>query len=65
MPERCTNCSDNLLGLGVAGVMHFRALRQQPLATALTTTGESGAAAFGAHARTKSVLVFPGALRAL
>ena len=45
--------------------MHFHAFRQQAFAAALTTTRESGAPAFGAHARTKSVLAFPGAFGAL
>lgn len=45
--------------------MHFRAFRQQTLATALTPTSERGASTFRAHARTKTVLTFPGALRAL
>ncbi len=45
--------------------MNFRALGQQTFATALTPARESGATAFGAHARTKSVLTFPGALGAL
>jgi hypothetical protein len=45
--------------------MNFHALRQQAFPAPLTTTGERGAAAFGAHARAKSMLTFPGALRAL
>ena len=53
------------LRLGVAGEMHFRALRQQTLATALTPPRERGASAFRAHARAKAVLLFAGALRAL
>jgi hypothetical protein len=65
MPARCRNCSDDSLGLGVPRVMNFHTLRQEPFPTALTTTCEDGAAAFGAHARTKSVLTFPGALGAL
>ena len=49
----------------MAGEMHLDALRQQTLATTLTTPGERGAAAFCAHARAKAVLLFSGALRAL
>jgi hypothetical protein len=45
--------------------MNFHALGQETFATALAPTRESGATAFGAHARTKSVLAFPGALGAL
>jgi len=45
--------------------MDFGPLRQQAFATALTTPRERGAAAFGAHARAKTVLIFPSALRAL
>jgi hypothetical protein len=49
----------------MAGEMDFHAFRQQPLATALAAPGEGGAPAFGAHPRTKTVLLFPSALRAL
>jgi hypothetical protein len=45
--------------------MNFHAFRQQPLPPALTPPGEGGAAAFRAHARAKTMLVFSGALRAL
>ncbi len=45
--------------------MHFGAFRQQSLAAPLTTAGKTGATAFGAHPRTKSVLLFPGAFRSL
>src|SRR5205085_4082483 len=45
--------------------MNFRAFRQQPFASTLTPPREGGASAFGAHARAKSVLVFPGPFRAL
>ncbi len=65
MPDRCANCSDDSLGLRVAGEMNFDALRQETLATALAPAGKSGAAAFRAHPRTKSVLLFSGAFRAL
>ncbi len=46
-------------------VLDFCALRQQTLTPTLATTSESRAAAFGAHARTKTVLAFPGAFRGL
>jgi hypothetical protein len=49
----------------MAGERDFHAFRQQPLATALAAPGEGGAPAFGAHPRTKTVLLFPSALRAL
>jgi len=45
--------------------MDLCALRQQALATALATSREGSAPAFRAHARAKTVLVFPGAFRAL
>jgi hypothetical protein len=45
--------------------MHVRALGQETLAAALATPGESGAASFGAHARTKTMLLFPGSLGSL
>jgi len=45
--------------------MNLRAFRQEAFTTALPATRESGTAAFGAHARTKTVLAFSGALRAL
>jgi hypothetical protein len=45
--------------------MDLGALRQQPLATALAAAGESRAATFRAHARTKAVLAFPRPFRAL
>ena len=53
------------LRLRVAGVMDFHALRQQPLASALTTPREGGAPRFRAHARAKTVLILSGALGAL
>jgi hypothetical protein len=49
----------------VAGVLNFRALRQQPFTAALATTSERSATTFGAHPRTETVLAFPGAFRAL
>jgi hypothetical protein len=64
MLELSASCADELR-LGVASEMDFHALRQQTLATALTPPREGGASAFGAHPRTKTVLLFPGALRAL
>jgi hypothetical protein len=45
--------------------MDVRAFRQKTFPTALTPPRERGASGFRAHARAKSVLVFPGALRAL
>ena len=45
--------------------MDFHALGEEALTAPLTTPREGGAAAFGAHARAKAVLLFPGALRAL
>lgn len=53
------------LSLGVAGVMHFHALRQKALATALTPPCQRSASAFCAHARAKTVLILSSALRAL
>src|SRR3954466_16180681 len=47
------------------GVMDFSALRQETFPSPLTAPRESGATGFRAHAGAKSVLVFPGALRAL
>jgi hypothetical protein len=47
------------------GVVHFHAFRQQPFPAALAPPGESGAAAFRAHPRAKTVLILSGALRAL
>jgi hypothetical protein len=49
----------------VAGVLNVGALRQQPFATVLAAASETGATILGAHARAKTVLIFPGALRAL
>jgi hypothetical protein len=45
--------------------MDLSALRQEALATPLAPPCEGGAAAFRAHARAKSMLLFSGALRAL
>jgi hypothetical protein len=45
--------------------MNFDALRQEAFAAALTPPRETGAPAFRAHARAKTVLIFSGALRAL
>jgi hypothetical protein len=45
--------------------MNFHAFRQETFPSALAPAGEGGAAAFRAHARAKTVLIFPGALRAL
>ena len=64
MRERSANYADRLR-LGVTGVMHFHAFGQEPLASTLTPPREGGAPAFRAHPSAESVLVFPGALRAL
>jgi hypothetical protein len=45
--------------------MNFRALGQETFAAALATPGESGASAFGAHARAETMLLFPGSFRSL
>lgn len=45
--------------------MHFDTLGQEPLTATLTTTGECGAATFGAHARAETVLLLPGSLGSL
>jgi hypothetical protein len=45
--------------------MDLDALRQEALTPALAPPGEGGASTFRAHPRAKSVLLFPGALRAL
>jgi hypothetical protein len=49
----------------MAREMDFHAFRQQAFAAALTPPGEGGPSGFRAHARAKTVLLFPGALRAL
>ena len=51
-----------LLGLGVPGVMALCSLREQAFTATLAAASESGAAAFGLHARTESVLTFAGSL---
>jgi hypothetical protein len=45
--------------------MNFHAFRQKPFPSTLTATRQGGPAAFRAHPRAKTVLIFPGALRAL
>jgi hypothetical protein len=45
--------------------MHFHTLGQETLAPTLPTPGESGAPAFRAHTRTKTMLLFPGPLGSL
>jgi len=45
--------------------VHFGALREEALATALTAASEAGATGFGAHAGAETVLLFPGSLRSL
>jgi hypothetical protein len=47
------------------GEMDLDALRQEALTAALAAPGEGGAPTFSAHPGTKSVLLFPRALRAL
>jgi hypothetical protein len=49
----------------MTGEMDLDALRQEALTPALAPPGEGGAPTFSAHPRAKSVLLFPGALRAL
>jgi len=49
----------------MVGVWHFRALRQEALPSALAASREASATSFRAHARTKTVLAFPGAFGAL
>ena len=51
--------------LGVAREMALDAFWQQTFATALATARESGASAFGAHARPKTVLLLSCALGSL
>ena len=53
------------LRLGMPSVMYFYAFRQETFPSALAPARESGAAAFRAHPRAKTVLIFPGALGAL
>jgi hypothetical protein len=45
--------------------MDLDAFRQKTFAAALTPPGEGGPSGFRAHARAKTVLLFPGALGAL
>jgi hypothetical protein len=47
-------------GLGMPGVMLFRALGQKPLSSSLAPAGQRGPAGFGAHPRAESMLPFPG-----
>ena len=54
-----------MLRLSVSGEMHFHALRQETFPAPLTTPGKSGAPTFGAHARTETMLLFPGSLGSL
>ncbi len=51
--------------LGMAREMAFDAFRQQTFASALTTARESGASAFGPHARAKTVLLLSCTLGSL
>jgi hypothetical protein len=64
MRDRCGNCSGSLR-LRVPCVMNLGTLWQQAFAAMLAAAGKTGATGFGAHARAKTVLIFPGALRAL
>ena len=50
------------LGLGVACEMELNTLRQETLASTLTTTAQDGATAFGLHAGTEAKLAFARAL---
>jgi hypothetical protein len=45
--------------------MDFHTLWQQAFPAVLTTPGEGGSSSLRAHARAKTVLIFPSALRAL
>jgi len=45
--------------------MDFGALGQEPFAATLASSRETGATAFCAHARAKTVLILSGALGAL
>ena len=65
MPVRLAGCAGSELRLRMTGVVDFDALRQEPFAAALATPRESGAPAFRAHPRAKTVLILSGALRAL
>jgi len=47
------------------GVMNFCALRQETLAAALAPARQGRPTGFCAHPRAKTVLILPGALRAL
>ena len=53
------------LRLRMPRVLHFCALRQQTLTTALTTPSQASATLLRAHPRTKTVLTFAGAFRSL
>ncbi len=48
------------LSFRMPGEGNFHAFRQESFATALTTPRERGPATFGAHAGTKTVLLFAG-----
>jgi hypothetical protein len=45
--------------------MHLNTLRQQALATALTSPRQGGPATFGAHPGTEPMLLFSGPFRSL
>jgi hypothetical protein len=57
--------ADSDSSLGVAREMALDAFRQQTFSTALATARESGASAFGPHARAKTVLLLSCALGSL
>lgn len=67
--SRAARGNRSLLGFGVAGVMDFNTLRQQALASTLTTTAQDCAAAFGLHPRAEAELAlartFAGLIGAL
>ena len=50
------------LGLGVACEMELNSLRQETLASMLTTAAQDGATVFGLHAGTEAELLFARAL---
>jgi hypothetical protein len=53
------------LGLRVAGVVHFHALREQALAAVLTAAGKDGTTILGLHTGAETELTLAGALRGL
>ena len=66
MRDRSTRSrAEGTLRLRVACEVHFGALRQQPLPTALTTASKTRATGFRAHPRAEPVLLFPCAFGSL